>query len=89
MAHTITVNTTPDYTISIANHALRKPTLIQAIQALQYRVIIITDSNVASLYAEPLQQALDTEMLILPAGEQYKTREQKAKIEDQMQQLYL
>ena len=87
MAHTITVNTTPDYTISIANHALRNPTLIQAIQALQYRVIIITDSNVASLYAEHLQQALDTEMLILPAGEQYKTREQKAKIEDQMQQL--
>ena len=47
-------------------------------------VVIVTDSNVGSLHAASLQQKLSAHIITIPAGEQYKTRETKAWIEDQL-----
>lgn len=50
---------------------------------------IVTDTNVEELYAKPIQEMLNeagfmSEMFVIPAGEKSKTREMKAKVEDQM-----
>lgn len=50
---------------------------------------VITDSNVAELYAKPISENLvragyDVDMFVFPAGEKSKTRETKARIEDAM-----
>lgn len=54
-----------------------------------HRLVIITDDNVRSLYAEDLYKRLTCEglnvlLLSFPAGEASKTRETKAWLEDQM-----
>ncbi len=53
------------------------------------RIAVITDETVSPLYGEPLCDALVVEgyqadLFVFPAGEQNKTREMKAKIEDAM-----
>lgn len=53
------------------------------------RYIIITDSNVRRLYGDKLLKGLKksgiaADIIDFPAGEDYKTRETKAKIEDEM-----
>lgn len=50
---------------------------------------VITDSNVADLYAKPISEKLiragfDVDIFVFQAGEKSKTRETKAKIEDAM-----
>jgi len=50
---------------------------------------VITDSNVAELYAKPISENLvragyQVDMFVFPAGEKSKTRETKARIEDAM-----
>ena len=53
-------------------------------------LILISDSNVAPLYGEPLQRRLgsiETHLLTFPAGEAHKTRETKAELEDRLQLL--
>lgn len=53
------------------------------------KAAVITDSNVRPLYADPVVSALrergfSCELFEIPAGEEYKTREEKARIEDEM-----
>jgi 3-dehydroquinate synthase len=52
-----------------------------------HRYALITDSNVAPLYAEKVRDQLETgsaEVLTIPAGESNKTRESWARLTDQM-----
>lgn len=54
-----------------------------------HKFAVITDSNVESLYARPLEQKLldagfQTDVFVFPAGEKSKTRQTKAMIEDAM-----
>lgn len=54
-----------------------------------HRLLIITDSRVKKLYGNDLKQQLknkgyDIDLMAFPAGEQYKTRETKAKLESSM-----
>jgi len=54
-----------------------------------HKFAVITDSNVKPLYAEPiLKKLLDAgyaaELFTIPAGEESKTREMKARLEDEM-----
>lgn len=56
------------------------------------RAVLVSDSNVASLYAEPLASALrargiEAHLLRFPAGEAYKTRETKSALEDRLFEL--
>ncbi len=53
------------------------------------RLALITDSNVKGLYGERLQSMLSeagfqAELFVFPAGEQQKTRETKARLEDEL-----
>ena len=53
------------------------------------KVAVITDSTVLPLYAEPLAQkltaqGLSNDVFVIPAGEEHKTRKEKARIEDEM-----
>ncbi len=50
---------------------------------------VITDSTVGPLYAEPVLKGLRArgftgDLFVIPAGEEHKTREEKARIEDEM-----
>lgn len=54
-----------------------------------YRLLIITDKKVKSFYGDDLKVLLeskgyDVQLIAFPAGEKYKTRETKAKIESSM-----
>lgn len=56
------------------------------------RAVIVSDDNVAPLYAEPLASALrakgvEAHLLRFPAGEAHKTRETKATLEDRLFEL--
>lgn len=48
------------------------------------RPVVITDTNVEKLMAKPLSERLGAELIAFPCGEQYKTRETKAWVEDQL-----
>jgi 3-dehydroquinate synthase len=53
------------------------------------KYVLISDSNVAPLYAKPLldrmiKEGFKADLLVFPAGEKSKTRETKALLEDQM-----
>lgn len=48
------------------------------------RWVIITDSTVAPLFGQRLQDFLQIDMITFPAGEAYKTRETKQQLEDQL-----
>ena len=47
-------------------------------------LVIITDDKVASLYGENLKTILKADLITFPSGEKSKTRETKAKIEDEL-----
>ena len=54
-----------------------------------HKFAVITDSNVKPLYAEPILKKLQevgyaAELFTIPAGEKSKTREMKARLEDEM-----
>jgi 3-dehydroquinate synthase len=85
---TITINNQDNskYDICINNNLLNKD-LWQDELSANYNLVIITDSNVASLHAEKLANLLQAEIIIIPAGEIHKTRTQKIYIEDRLQEL--
>ena len=61
-------------------------TLGSAIQsaAPAHRYAIISDTNVAPLYAAPLQQSLNASLHVMQAGEAHKTRETWARLSDEL-----
>ncbi len=74
---------------SIGEDLLRGNAFIHTCQRLGNRCAIISDEAVGKLYGETLKQELeqsgmDTLLLTFPSGEQSKTRETKATIEDEM-----
>lgn len=77
------------YNIVIEEGVLEKIPEILKKAGLGHKFAIITDSTVKPLYAEDLSQSikktdLDNKIISFPAGEENKSREVKAWIEDQM-----
>lgn len=77
------------YSIILEDGVLKKIPGIIKEASLGHKFAIVTDSNVEPLYAESLSQEfskydLDNKIIAIPAGEQNKSREIKAWIEDQM-----
>ena len=74
------------YTIQIGSNLFSK--IKKTIEQLgKTRVVIITDTNVAPLYSKELLASLkefDTDLLIVPGGEQNKTLAEAAKIFDEL-----
>jgi 3-dehydroquinate synthase len=52
--------------------------------APKHRPVVISDSNVAPLHAEPIARALNAELLTFPAGESSKNRQQWAALTDEL-----
>jgi 3-dehydroquinate synthase len=52
--------------------------------APKHRPVVISDSNVAPLHAEPIARALNAELLLFPAGESSKNRQQWAALTDEL-----
>lgn len=74
------------YSIFIGTEVFEKQ-LLPYCQRLQQRLVMITDSNLEPSWALHLQNLLQSQglsvlLLSFPAGEQYKTRETKAYLED-------
>lgn len=87
----VNLNKTEDnsYDIIIEDGVLKKIPEILEKAKLGHKLAIITDSTVKPLYADQLSAAiaekgLENKVISIPAGEQSKTREVKAWIEDQM-----
>ena len=74
------------YRIQIDNGLLAQPAWQQSLNAIAQPKVIITDHCVKTLYADALGIAIDAKVLSFPAGEQSKTRETKAHLEDQLLQ---
>lgn len=83
--HTLTIRTTPSYSLYIAPGLLNHSLVQSTCRALARRWAIVSDEQVAPLYAELIQQQLpDASLFTLSSGEQNKTRETKAYLEDQL-----
>lgn len=68
---------------------IKEKTTARALCGQAHQIVIITDTTVAPLYAQPLLDQLQAmnqtaHLIAFPSGEPYKTRETKAWIEDQM-----
>lgn len=68
---------------------IKEKTIARALCGQAHQIVIITDTTVAPLYAQPLLDQLQAmnqtaHLIAFPSGEPYKTRETKAWIEDQM-----
>jgi 3-dehydroquinate synthase len=77
----------PTYSVTIANGALARLGDIVRAAAPAHRYAIITDDNVAPLYADRARSALGdsrAELYIIPAGEAHKTRDTWSLLTDEM-----
>jgi 3-dehydroquinate synthase len=74
----------PGYQVILGWDLLPAPGRYLSPLNLQGPLVIISDTNVAPLYAEKLQQSLDAEMIQFPAGETHKTLETVRYIYDQL-----
>ena len=85
------VNVNPPYPIQFALGLLNRSLLLAIDRIDAARWVIITDETVAALYAQDLMEFLKgycaCDLITFAAGEQYKTRATKAKIEDQLMAL--
>jgi len=68
---------------------IKEKTIARTLRGQAHQIVIITDTTVAPLYAQPLLDQLQAmnqtaHLIIFPSGEAFKTRETKAHIEDQM-----
>lgn len=85
----ITVNLDSGYKINITNSLDEQTDTILSLLDSQYKMAIITDSNLANTHAKTLQICLSnlgikSELFHFPAGELHKTRHYKAYLEDQL-----
>lgn len=88
MMRTLQINTTNPYSIVI-DAKLDIDYLLHFCQGLACRTVIISDSNVATLYGNKLlerfiQRGIKADLLQFPAGEKNKNRRAKEKLEDQL-----
>lgn len=79
------------YEICIGEHLAEQMTsdLMSGLVGNIKKFAVITDSTVRPLYAEPVWRRLQelgvtSDLFVIPAGEEHKTREEKARIEDEM-----
>lgn len=88
---TIIINTHRPYPVHVGPGLLHDQRLIECCRGLASEWVIITDDNVKMHYAQPLlaflSDHLSIHLISIAPGEQNKTREVKADIEDQMQAL--
>ncbi len=80
------------YEILIGEEILKRVPLDLGEEKLAYSYVIITDSVVSSLYGRRLLRDLKTAglkayLISFPAGEEYKSRKTKSRIEDKMSKL--
>ncbi len=86
---TLNIRASTPYPIYIGQQLLTQALLADHIKTLQKRVVLIADNQVAQLLAPAVlayfnTHSIDTELLTFPAGEQHKTRETKAALEDSL-----
>ncbi len=88
MIQEIKVNLAESYSIYLGAGILKEALFLQTCRAYAGKIVILSDSNVSTLY-ETLLETLLAEFkplcLSFPAGEAFKTRETKAMLEDKMQ----
>ncbi len=75
------------YQIHVDDNLLRSSVIANLCQKLNKRIVIMTDSHLSNTYGKRLQDTLKqtgilAEICVFDAGEQYKTRETKEKLED-------
>ncbi|ODN43775.1 3-dehydroquinate synthase [Piscirickettsia litoralis] len=83
------VTTKPAYNIDIDSGLLKSDQLIQDCITLSKRIVLITDDQVRTLYAEQfrsklVEQSAEVLLLSIGLGEECKTREVKQRLEDAM-----
>lgn len=83
------INTQNKYQIDFIQNLLNNVALVDYCKKIANKIVIITDDNVNKLYGEKIknlltQTGLPVYLLSFPAGENYKTRETKAALEDEM-----
>lgn len=86
---TINIDATRPYPIHIAPGLLKSALLFELCTSLAYRTVILCDENLLKTHGVTVQQTLivlglKTALLSCPSGEQNKTRETKAMLEDQL-----
>ena len=84
MTLSLDINVAPPYSITIAIGLLQQPHILDELKTQYQRFVVISDSNVAPLYGANWARELNAPLLTLPAGEQHKSRAQKAELEDAM-----
>jgi 3-dehydroquinate synthase len=65
----------PAYEVVIGTNILDRVGTLLSARGLNPPFVVVSDSNVAPLYAHAVCQALDAEAVVIPAGEEYKTLE--------------
>lgn len=85
----LNINTKPSYSIEFKQNLLQTDTLVNFCQNIAKQLVIISDESVASLYGHTLKVLLEksgypVHLFTFPPGEHFKTRETKAKLEDDM-----
>ncbi len=67
--------TPPAYDVILGSNLLHRVDTLLSERGLHPPFVVVSDSNVAPLYAETVCQALDAEAVVIPAGEEHKTLE--------------
>lgn len=85
----MTVSVSTPYPIHVGEGLLTSELLLESCKKLSERFVIISDNTVSSLYGNILKDflekgGLEAIVLSFPAGEKFKTRDTKQKIEDKM-----
>lgn len=88
-ATTMTVQVDEPYPIHVGEGLLTSELLLKTCHKISKRFVIISDANVSSIYGNELKSflektGLEVTIVTFPAGEKYKSRETKQKIEDKM-----
>lgn len=65
----------PAYDVILGENVLERVGTLLSERGLNPPFVVVSDSNVAPLYAETVCQALDAEAVVIPAGEEQKTLE--------------
>ena len=65
----------PAYDVIVGTDLLQRVDTLLAERGLNPPFVVVSDSNVAPLYAETVSKALDAEVVVVPAGEEHKTLE--------------
>jgi 3-dehydroquinate synthase len=80
----LNVDLHPSYPIYIGSDSSIKNIFQKYCQQSNKRLAVITDTNIYNLYGQMIQANLNCDILVIPSGDQHKTRETKQKLEDSL-----